>query len=79
MIREISSQLGKKPDAIFCSVGGAGLLGGIIVGCKTSGWDDGKSNHEYMTLGHSHLLGCSTDRCAQHYWLGLFLSFYVPQ
>ncbi|KAL0580743.1 catabolic L-serine/threonine dehydratase [Marasmius crinis-equi] len=40
MIDEVSSQLGKKPDAIFCSVGGGGLLGGIIVGCKKVGWDD---------------------------------------
>ncbi|KAK1223311.1 catabolic L-serine/threonine dehydratase [Marasmius sp. AFHP31] len=40
MINEISSQLGKKPDAIFCSVGGGGMLGGIIVGCKKAGWDD---------------------------------------
>ena len=42
MIKEISSQLGKKPDALFCSVGGAGMLGGLIVGCKDLGWDDGK-------------------------------------
>lgn len=42
MIGEISSDLkGIKPDAIFCSVGGGGLLAGIIVGCKRIGWDDG--------------------------------------
>ncbi|KAG7097364.1 hypothetical protein E1B28_004714 [Marasmius oreades] len=40
MIDEISTQLGKKPDAIFCSVGGGGMLGGVIVGCKRVGWDD---------------------------------------
>ncbi|KAF9562186.1 tryptophan synthase beta subunit-like PLP-dependent enzyme [Agrocybe pediades] len=40
MVHEIQGQLKKKPDAIFCSVGGAGLLGGIIVGCKGVGWDD---------------------------------------
>ncbi|KAF8061480.1 tryptophan synthase beta subunit-like PLP-dependent enzyme [Lyophyllum atratum] len=40
MIEEIRTQLPHKPDAIFCSVGGAGLLGGIIKGCKRVGWDD---------------------------------------
>ncbi|PFH52384.1 hypothetical protein AMATHDRAFT_189529 [Amanita thiersii Skay4041] len=40
MIAEISHQLPGKPDAIFCSVGGGGLLGGLIVGCKQVGWDD---------------------------------------
>lgn len=40
MIKEISTQLASKPDAIFCSVGGGGLLGGIIDGCKKVGWDD---------------------------------------
>lgn len=44
MIHEIKQQLplGKKPQAIVCSVGGGGLLGGIIVGCKNAGWDDGQ-------------------------------------
>lgn len=40
MITEIKNQLDVKPDAIFCSVGGGGLLGGIIVGCKNENWDD---------------------------------------
>lgn len=40
MVSEISRQLTVKPDAIFCSVGGGGLLGGIIVGCKEASWDD---------------------------------------
>ncbi|KAG5652962.1 hypothetical protein H0H81_002970, partial [Sphagnurus paluster] len=40
MINEISNQLESKPDAIFCSVGGGGLLGGVITGCKNVGWDD---------------------------------------
>jgi len=42
MVTEISTQLNKKPDVIFCSVGGGGLLGGIILGCKDVGWDDGE-------------------------------------
>jgi len=42
MVDEIKRQLpeGVTPDAIFCSVGGGGLLGGIILGCKQQGWDD---------------------------------------
>jgi L-serine/L-threonine ammonia-lyase len=41
MITEIHEQLGAKPDAIVCSVGGGGLLGGVIAGCESVGWDDG--------------------------------------
>jgi L-serine/L-threonine ammonia-lyase len=41
MVSEMSHQVPVKPDAIFCSVGGGGLLGGLIVGCKRAGWDDG--------------------------------------
>lgn len=41
MISEMSRQLPAKPDAIICSVGGGGLLGGVIDGCKTVAWDDG--------------------------------------
>ena len=41
MVDEIKKQLKRKPDAMFCSVGGGGLLGGLIVGCKGNDWDDG--------------------------------------
>jgi len=42
MIAELTRQLPSKgkPDAIFCSVGGAGLCGGVMLGCKSVGWDD---------------------------------------
>lgn len=41
MITEIHDQIPNlKPDAILCSVGGGGLLGGVIMGCKAVGWDD---------------------------------------
>ncbi|KAI0078163.1 tryptophan synthase beta subunit-like PLP-dependent enzyme [Panus rudis PR-1116 ss-1] len=41
MIEETAKQLsGVKPDAVLCSVGGGGLLGGVIQGCKKVGWDD---------------------------------------
>ncbi|KAF5372114.1 hypothetical protein D9758_005033 [Tetrapyrgos nigripes] len=42
MIEEIAEQLppGKKPTSIFCSVGGGGMLGGIMEGCRKVGWED---------------------------------------
>lgn len=42
MIAEASQQLGRKPDMILCSVGGGGLLGGVMTGCKAAEWEDGK-------------------------------------
>jgi L-serine/L-threonine ammonia-lyase len=45
MIEEIREQLPSsvKPGAIFASVGGGGLLGGIFLGCNAVGWEDGES------------------------------------
>ncbi|KZO97592.1 tryptophan synthase beta subunit-like PLP-dependent enzyme [Calocera viscosa TUFC12733] len=42
MIHEIKRQLpaGERPAAIFCAVGGGGLLGGILKGCTEMGWND---------------------------------------
>ncbi|KAG2088683.1 tryptophan synthase beta subunit-like PLP-dependent enzyme [Suillus discolor] len=40
MVIEMQRQLPRKPDAIFCSVGGGGLIGGIMQGCKNVGWDE---------------------------------------
>ncbi|KAH9946307.1 tryptophan synthase beta subunit-like PLP-dependent enzyme [Epithele typhae] len=42
LVHEIRHQLpeGTKPAAVFCSVGGAGLAGGIMTGLKAVGWDD---------------------------------------
>lgn len=54
MIAEIRTQLprGVKPAAVFCSVGGGGLLGGVIEGCRDAGWDDGApSSHPIMAGG----------------------------
>ncbi|KAG9081524.1 hypothetical protein FS749_007599 [Ceratobasidium sp. UAMH 11750] len=41
LVHEASKQLpsGVKPDAIICSVGGAGLLGGVLRGVNDVGWD----------------------------------------
>ena len=49
MIKEIVYQVPNKPDAIFCSVGGGGLLGGVLVGCKDVGWDDGECQRTATT------------------------------
>ncbi|KAG0347738.1 hypothetical protein BG004_007076 [Podila humilis] len=40
MIPEIKEQLGGVvPDAIVCSVGGGGLINGVILGCQEVGWN----------------------------------------
>ncbi|KAH8104507.1 tryptophan synthase beta subunit-like PLP-dependent enzyme [Cristinia sonorae] len=64
MITEISRQLpvNCKPDAIFCSVGGGGLAGGVMTGCKSVGWGDvplitmetSGSNCFYQSLALNH-------------------------
>lgn len=41
MIGEIQKQISPiKPNAIFCSVGGGGLFGGVMNGCRKMGWGD---------------------------------------
>lgn len=44
MIDEVRDALPRdvKPDAVLCSVGGGGLLGGVITGCRRVGWEDGE-------------------------------------
>lgn len=49
MVTELKEQLANKPAAIICSVGGGGLLGGIITGCEKEGWDDGGFTVECQT------------------------------
>ncbi|KAF7295118.1 PALP domain-containing protein [Mycena indigotica] len=40
LVSELAHQLPQtRPRAIFCSVGGGGLLGGVIKGCARAGWD----------------------------------------
>ncbi|KAF8936940.1 hypothetical protein BGZ58_003497 [Dissophora ornata] len=40
MVSELKAQLGGVvPDAIVCSVGGGGLMNGVILGCQAAGWD----------------------------------------
>jgi len=56
MIEEISTQLPNKPSAIFCSVGGGGLLGGIITGCKHVGWDDGEIRNSWRGFTYKQKL-----------------------
>ncbi|KAF9580379.1 hypothetical protein BGW38_003010 [Lunasporangiospora selenospora] len=41
MIAELKEQMGGvTPDAIICSVGGGGLISGVILGCQAAGWDN---------------------------------------
>ncbi|KAG6878102.1 hypothetical protein C0992_008590 [Termitomyces sp. T32_za158] len=49
IVTEIAAQLPAKPDAIFCSVGGGGLLGGLIHGCHQVSWDDGAHSPSHPT------------------------------
>ncbi|CAK5279537.1 unnamed protein product [Mycena citricolor] len=39
LIHETVKQLPEPPSVILCSVGGGGLLGGVIAGCAQVGWD----------------------------------------
>lgn len=39
-MREIAEQLGDKPDVVICSVGGGGLLNGIMQVIDEKGWGD---------------------------------------
>ena len=57
MVHEIQRQLpeGVKPDAIFCSVGGGGLAGGVMEGCGAVGWDNGKRGHKRFRESPPHL------------------------
>jgi L-serine/L-threonine ammonia-lyase len=57
MIREIDDEISKKPSAIFCSVGGGGLLGGVLQGCKAVGWEDGKLHPELFNLSATDEFG----------------------
>ena len=50
MIKEIQTQIPKKPSAIFCSVGGAGMLGGVLEGCRAVGWEDGMPLSHFLDL-----------------------------
>lgn len=69
MITEISRQLSRKPDAICVSVGGGGLLGGLIVGCKNVGWDDGEQNKNHICGRLWIDLAFSADRGSRNHRL----------
>lgn len=58
MIQEIATDLDVKPDAIFCSVGGAGLLAGVMVGCETVGWEDGRYMSKALLVTFPDLSNC---------------------
>ena len=58
MVGEIKRQLPDDvtPDAIFCSVGGAGLLGGILLGCKDAGWENGQLQYISIRETRTYLI-----------------------
>jgi hypothetical protein len=72
MVHEIHKQLQKEPDTIFCSVGGGGLLGGIILGCKDVGWEH--STHYEQFLQRSYFKFNGSSNCyTRNEWLELLL------
>ncbi|KAI5613015.1 serine dehydratase-like, partial [Silurus asotus] len=40
LVKELESQLDKKPGAVILSVGGGGLLNGVVEGLRRAGWED---------------------------------------
>jgi len=40
MIEEVSTQLPCRPDVIVASVGGGGLMNGVLMGLEKVGWSD---------------------------------------
>ncbi|KAG8690389.1 hypothetical protein FRC09_012000 [Ceratobasidium sp. 395] len=70
LVHETAKQLpsGTTPDAIICSVGGAGLLGGVLRGVNDVGWDQTRVI-TFETFGsncfHLSLLANSEDKEAR--------------
>lgn len=59
MIEEIHKQISPvNPDAIFCSVGGGGLFGGVMTGCRKVGWDDGMQWQFQMCFDNLTMQNC---------------------
>ena len=54
MVKEMKSQLHHPPDAVFCSVGGGGLIGGILLGCQSVAWDNGSSVSQLINSTRTH-------------------------
>ena len=40
LVRELEQDLREKPGAVVLSVGGGGLLNGVVEGLRRAGWDD---------------------------------------
>lgn len=40
LVKELESQLDGKPGAVVLSVGGGGLLNGVVEGLRCAGWGD---------------------------------------
>ncbi|XP_066511082.1 L-serine dehydratase/L-threonine deaminase-like [Hoplias malabaricus] len=62
LVKELESQLDEKPGAVVLSVGGGGLLNGVVEGLRRVGWEDvpiiametvgAHSLNESMKMGH---------------------------
>ncbi|XP_030644485.1 L-serine dehydratase/L-threonine deaminase-like [Chanos chanos] len=40
LVKELENQMDEKPGAVVLSVGGGGLLNGVVEGLRRAGWDD---------------------------------------
>lgn len=77
MIEEISSELPAPPKAILCSVGGGGLLGGVLVGCSKVGYENGSSSFAVIVIQETDKSTriYSTHRSDRNSRISLLLSF----
>jgi L-serine/L-threonine ammonia-lyase len=57
MIHEITCQIpdGVTPDAIFCKVGGGGLLGGVLREVIDPEWDRNRSRFSLVWSAYNYL------------------------
>jgi hypothetical protein len=87
MVTEIHNQMrrgpgtisGLKPNVVVCSVGGGGLLGGILVGLKQVGWEDGSSWALYHAVPVLMVTNCSYCHCSGDARLRLLLPVHAPE
>lgn len=40
LVKELEEDMSQKPGAVVLSVGGGGLLNGVVEGLRRAGWDD---------------------------------------
>lgn len=81
MVHEIQRQLPDRtrPHAIFCSLGGGGLAGGIIEGCRAVGWDDGEPLFTYARHTTCAHIPASAACRRRNAWLKLLLPVAISK